>query len=456
MDLVTRSEAFTDKEAAILNYCRMYLNVTTLLDISTARGDQLIPGIEWGELDLMPSRTNGHVNHQQAPAIFFWTYWQRLLRVISNKQGKLFGHLGNWLEPGGRLRRKWNAYFDPKYKFLYRLQKDTYQQYELFDTRFINGCSTPWQPNDYCVPVSIHETSHDCWELTASPALAEHPTHTLVAQTFQEYIQQLPEFEQHLFASLDLLHEPYEILQLFNAATATDSDDDSTTAQKAPNTSPTIHMVSDGSELAQKMTFGWILSTSTGKRLAICSGPAYGTGSSHRAEGTGMLSASQFLFHLEQYCNTPIINQLMYTSDNKGLIIRMRQRQEYKTCYPSVTLAPDWDLTEAIHDSDQHLTKPPKYKHVLGHQDKTRHYTQLPLTAQLNVDADEAAGAFHWSHAATIQTDVALFPTTKAHLRIGDTTITGHYKHHIRRAASKTAMPDYPQMRPEHLQQHTT
>jgi hypothetical protein len=71
MDLVTRSDAFTDKEAAILNHCRMYLNVTTLSDISTAKGDKLIPGIEWGELNLMPSRTTGHINHQQAPTIFF-------------------------------------------------------------------------------------------------------------------------------------------------------------------------------------------------------------------------------------------------------------------------------------------------------------------------------------------------------------------------------------------------
>jgi hypothetical protein len=113
----------------------------------------------------------------------------------------------------------------------------------------------------------------------------------------------------------------------------------------------------------------------------------------------------------------------------------MRQRQEYKTCYPNVTLAPDWDLTEAIHDSNRHLTELPKYRHVLGHQDKMTHYAQLPLTAQLNVDADEATGAFHWSHSTTIQANVALLSTTKAHLRIGNTTITGQYKHHIRRAA---------------------
>jgi hypothetical protein len=32
---------------------------------------------------------------------------------------------------------------------------------------------------------------------------------------------------------------------------------------------------------------------------------------------------------------------------------------------------------------------------VKGHQDNHQQYSQLSLTAQLNVDADEAAGAFH-------------------------------------------------------------
>jgi hypothetical protein len=104
-----------------------------------------------------------------------------------------------------------------------------------------------------------------------------------------------------------------------------------------------------------------------------------------------------------------------------------------------VTLAPDWDLTEEIHASIQHLKAPPKYRHVMGHQDKHTHYLHLPLTAQLNIDADEAPGAFHWSHATTMRPTVALLSTTKTHFRIGNTTITGHYKHQIRRAASTAA-----------------
>jgi hypothetical protein len=124
-------------------------------------------------------------------------------------------------------------------------------------------------------------------------------------------------------------------------------------------------MVSDGSELAQKMTFGWILCTAKGDQLAICSGPAFSTGSSHRAEGTGMLSAASFLHHLAQYCVVCIVNPLVYTSDNLGLITRMNQRLQYDDCYTNATLAPScWDLTKAIRASIQHLSSPPVY-HII-------------------------------------------------------------------------------------------
>jgi hypothetical protein len=150
-----------------------------------------------------------------------------------------------------------------------------------------------------------------------------------------------------------------------------------------------------------------------------------------------MLSAARFLYHLARYCNARILNPLIYTSDNKGLITRMNQRLQYDACFSNATLAPDWDLTEAIHDSIQHLDESPTFQHVLGHQDDDKEYTDLTLPAQLNVDANEAAGAFHWSHSPTLQTIVPLLPTTKAQLNIGSNTITGHYKHHIRQAASR-------------------
>jgi hypothetical protein len=150
-----------------------------------------------------------------------------------------------------------------------------------------------------------------------------------------------------------------------------------------------------------------------------------------------MLSAASFLHHLAHYCATRIVNPLVYTPDNLGLITRMKQRLQYDACYTNATLAPDWDLTEAIHASIQHLPSPTTFQHVKGHQDNHQKYSQLSLTAQLIVDANEAAGAFHWSHGPTHQESVPLYPTTKVHFNIGNKTITGHHKHHIRKAASR-------------------
>jgi hypothetical protein len=127
----------------------------------------------------------------------------------------------------------------------YRLDTDSCQQYELFDTRFVNGCSTPWTPNDHCVPVNIQETSKDCWTLTAPPALPSHPEHPIIATTFDEYLRYLPENEQHLFASVDLLLDPYAILDLFNTKyhDPMESDDDTIVFDNTPTPPITIHMV---------------------------------------------------------------------------------------------------------------------------------------------------------------------------------------------------------------------
>ena len=59
----------------------------------------------------------------------------------------------------------------------------------------------------------------------------------------------------------------------------------------------TDHMiiVSDGSRKDFKMTFGWIMSTLEGERVARCAGHSYGRESSLRAEATCMLSASVFI-----------------------------------------------------------------------------------------------------------------------------------------------------------------
>jgi hypothetical protein len=76
MDLVVTPNAFTPEIQAILNYCRLSLNVITISDISNAAGTHLIPGVEWGEMKQFPSTSTDHQTNQSCPAVFYWIYWQ--------------------------------------------------------------------------------------------------------------------------------------------------------------------------------------------------------------------------------------------------------------------------------------------------------------------------------------------------------------------------------------------
>jgi hypothetical protein len=356
--------------------------------------------------------------------------------------------IGPWMLDGSQLRCTWHAYFDLRYKFLYRHTMAGWKQYELFDTRFLNGIPCQWQPAPSSVPISIESLSTDCWQLTQPPAIIHHPSPVNIPVTFHNYLAQLPSWEHPLYADLTLLFEPFEILQRINLCSLTLADalfppmtadeDDDLTHNPLPPPDPTwkLLMVSDGSEASSTMTFGWALCLNDGTRLAYCAGPAFGRGSSHRAEATGMLSGARFLYHLTLFCDQPILRPTTFTSDNKGLLTRITQRSAYAYNYATATLAPDWDLIDKLHSSLAHFTLPTPFTHVLGHQDEKQKYADLPLDAQLNVDADHEAGNFQWNHPPTVHDKVPLTSTTHVHLHIKHCTITGHYRHHICIAAS--------------------
>jgi hypothetical protein len=218
----------------------------------------------------------------------------------------------------------------------------------------------------------------DYWTLTqpTAPMIIHNPSPIMIAETFHEYIGQLPINEHHFFVDLQLFYSPYEILQLINlrpltirdalfAPYATDAYD--LDAALPPEPLPAtwkIFLVSDGSELARHMTFGWVLCLADGTRLAVCSGPAFGQGSSHRAEAIGMLSGAQFLQLLQRFCSDQILRPTTFITDNKGLLMRIIQRCQYSANYATATLAPDWDLLEQIYDTIQDLSIPPKFKHI--------------------------------------------------------------------------------------------
>jgi hypothetical protein len=107
--------------------------------------------------------------------------------------------------------------------------------------------------------------------------------------------------------------------------------------------------VSDGSVKFHNMSFGWIIATPDGRRLAAGCGPCEGRGNSLRAERAGMLAATLFLALLSHHMDHKIKAKCI--SNNKELIRRMTEHKQYEEPFPNATLASEYDIIEEIYET---------------------------------------------------------------------------------------------------------
>jgi hypothetical protein len=245
--------------------------------------------------------------------------------------------------------------------------------------------------------------------------------------TFQDYLLTLAEWETELFSELTMLVDCYEVIWL---------------VKTTPLCNTAIHllMTSDGSDNAGAMTFGWILSLSNGQRLARCSGPAYGPFGS--AKGYGFLLVSRFLLRLHEYCGvTPSWHVKMMT-DNLGLITWLKKSLLHLEPFPNITLLSDWDVTNEIVCTLHTMTIQPTLEHVKGHQDDHIQYSNLPLDAQLNVDADEEAG-FYQEIYPQYWPVIPRLPHNRAQLHISGKVISSKIKQSVRNAYTVPPYMEY-------------
>lgn len=108
--------------------------------------------------------------------------------------------------------------------------------------------------------------------------------------------------------------------------------------------------VSNGSVKSHDMSFGWILSTPTGHRLAAATGPCNGRGNSLRAEGAGMLSVTMFVALMTKYLDLEQL-KIVFISDSSELIRRLKVHKHYDKPYPNETLKSEFDVTEKIYST---------------------------------------------------------------------------------------------------------
>jgi hypothetical protein len=107
---------FTPPQLRQINSCRIYLQVLTISDISTASGTHILPNI------LRGRRTEDRVSElnwpvTQRPAN--WAAWKRFLQHVSSG-GRLYCHLGAWTSSP---YQKWCWFYNPYNDQVYHLRE---------------------------------------------------------------------------------------------------------------------------------------------------------------------------------------------------------------------------------------------------------------------------------------------------------------------------------------------
>ena len=87
MDAVVAHDQFTPKQVCLIHYCRLYLQVLTLSDITLANGTHLDPAIHQGTKSLLSSNTRLHHFRQDRPSPAAWKQWKRACRLWSKPDG---------------------------------------------------------------------------------------------------------------------------------------------------------------------------------------------------------------------------------------------------------------------------------------------------------------------------------------------------------------------------------
>ena len=178
-------------------------------------------------------------------------------------------------------------------------------------------------------------------------------------------------------------------------------------------------------------TFGWVIGTTTGTCLASGSGTVFGFDPrSYRAETYECRADMAFLQLVFQFCDSPMTGTLSVCLNNQGLLKRQTSFQKYTLAKFSAVLHSKWDaLISVYHLMDQfpHL---PNLQHVYGHQDSNLDYADLPLDAQMNIEAD-ALATMELTKFSTPMYSVPFNPESRVMLSLSGITVTRRIKQTI-------------------------
>ena len=381
MDLLMSSNHYTPAELRKLNYCRLFLNVTTISELAKPCGTVLDTSILDGTPSSQSSRSTHLAIHQESPSVNEWKMWRRANLIWSDINGKLRKPLGPWTQQIHSQRCRHQAYQHTQVLWIRQQDHNTYREYrapnsartykatfQIVDFEMIPAQATP-------VEIQQHIVS-DLWRIvspgqTIIPQTASRPMEDM---TFVEYMQSLDDWEVELLHDMEMEEDSFEF---------------------CVNLQPYQRAVSDGYVRHHNQgAFGWTICNEQGQRVAAGMGPASGSRpTSYRAEAYGMLSLLRFLIRIREYTAMNFQWVGVIATDSQSILDTLNgvDNANINDDIPMSpnggkivldVLVPDWDVLVEIHHRSLEQSPQIKLDYVKGHQDRTTPYAQLNQMAQ--------------------------------------------------------------------------
>ena len=421
MDVVLAQPTFKPYQIRQINYCRLYLRVITIADITTAAGTHIDAGV----YDGLPSAINRNPNwchsHQARPGSTAWSHWRRFCNLICTSRGsrKLRVSLGHWTVPHYQIRKQWDHWLDRPALTLYCRRADgTFTSHRKLHHDY--DCD-PTAANVLlparASPVDVKPQTSGTWSVPVHFRNVQPPVPTPLpaVNDYHQYVTTLSTWEKSLLEGVEFLVPQQQLFEAMARESA--------------------WICSDGAQVGNKASFGWVVSNQDGLRMAQCSGPCYGADpTSYRAEGYGLLSICRFLQGMRHQFGTNI-QQCHVWCDNKTMVNRINNRpKDLDRIYPNEKLASEWDVLLEIWHSllDYEEENHPTFSHVKGHQDRDKPYHKLSLQAQLNVDADKLADGYITDNPNLDYSTTIMMPHTEVLLHLTRGTLTYKLKRALR------------------------
>ena len=431
MEAAIQSGMFTSRDLRLLNYCRLYLHVTTVSELLNVAGTTILPHMRectrppWFDPSLV-TVLQKQPSHYQCK-----TRWSALCDVLLSQ-----GTIGQRNTGQLRLRRETYIVHTFHSTVVYHWYHGTFWQCELSDSshsQYTMRVPTEWTPTANAIPIDIRaRVIKTIYMEQPLPVVTANLNSHNIPQHFEDYLQSRPAWEQDLLNHIDWHHhQPFELMEKWEHMSPDDA----------------LYIVSDGSSHDQRaMSFGVIFGNSNGEVWLTVMGPAFGISTSHRAECTGCLAGALLLYHIQLFTNLKLSNTatVITISDNKAMVDSLIKRSTYRNAYANATLVSDWDLLEEIYQTYQAINiNDHRYEWVRGHQDSLSPKAILSVEAQFNVQADHLASYFLSMVTSKPQPFTPLMRHTRCILQCATNTIHGKYVATLRKSASTPPFREY-------------